>query len=173
MSSSLSSGLLTHHWSLTPSPTSRATALKLASQGATLSLRDLNAEGLDTLLHELSSLPTNTTTGDKHTAFPLDVASSAQCDAAIADTLVIHGRLDYVFNCAGVNPTALPIAETTDAYFDKLVNTNLRGPYNVTRAAAPHLKEGGGIVNVASVAGLRASSGYSIVSFSLISSLLS
>lgn len=95
--------------------------------------------------------------------FPCDVGSSAQCDSAVSDTLKTHGRIDGVFNCAGINPTALSITDTTDEYFDKLVNTNLRGPYNVTRAAVPHLKSGGVIVNVASVAGLRASPGYSIV----------
>ncbi|CAN8095959.1 unnamed protein product [Discula destructiva] len=133
----------------------RSTALKLASQGATLSLRDLNAEGLSTLLEELPG-------PSKHTAFPLDVGSSEQCDAAVSDTIATHGRLDFVFNCAGINPTALPINETTDAYFDKLVSTNLRGPYNITRAAVPHLQKGAAVVNVASVAGLRASPGYSI-----------
>ncbi|KAJ4388704.1 hypothetical protein N0V93_006163 [Gnomoniopsis smithogilvyi] len=134
----------------------RATAIKLASLGASLSLRDINQEGLSTLLKDLS----NTTT--KHTVFPCDVGSSAQCDSAVSDTLKTHGRIDGVFNCAGVNPTALPITDTTDEYFDKLVNTNLRGPYNVTRAVTPHLSSGAVIVNVASVAGLRASPGYSI-----------
>jgi NAD(P)-dependent dehydrogenase (short-subunit alcohol dehydrogenase family) len=76
----------------------------------------------------------------------------------------LGGRLDFVFNCAGVNPTALPITETTDEYFDKLVNTNLRGPYNITRAAVPHLEAGAAIVNVSSQAGLRATNGFSIVS---------
>lgn len=76
----------------------------------------------------------------------------------------LGGQLDFVFNCAGINPTALPITETTDEYFDKLVNTNLRGPYNVTRAAVPHLKAGAAVVNVSSQAGLRATNGFSIVS---------
>lgn len=141
-------------------PKSRATALKLASLGATLSLRDINQEGLRTLLTELPAAA-----GTPHTVFPCDVGDSAQCDAAVADTLKTHGgRLDCVFNCAGINPTTLPITETTDAYFDKLVNANLRGPFNITRAVVPHLTRGAAIVNVASVEGLRASAGYSIVS---------
>lgn len=93
------------------------------------------------------------------------MGSSVRCEAAVQHTLSeLGGQLDFVFNCAGINPTALPITETTDEYFDKLVNTNLRGPYNVTRAAVPHLKAGAAVVNVSSQAGLRATNGFSIVS---------
>lgn len=100
------------------------------------------------------------------------MSSSAQVNATVAAILSQssasssdgEAHLDLVFNCAGVNPTALAIGDTTDEYFDKLVGTNLRGPYNITRAVVPHLRSGASIVNVASVAGLRASWGFSIVS---------
>ncbi|ETS79871.1 hypothetical protein PFICI_07400 [Pestalotiopsis fici W106-1] len=133
----------------------RATAIKLAAKGASLSLCDINEDALAKVAAELSTEGT-------HTVFQCDVGSSARCEAAVQHTLSELGGLDFVFNCAGVNPTALAITDTTDEYFDKLVNTNLRGPYNITRAAVPHLKAGTAIVNVSSQAGIRATNGFSI-----------
>ncbi|KAH8887171.1 short-chain dehydrogenase/reductase-like protein SDR [Thozetella sp. PMI_491] len=129
----------------------RATAVKLASLGAHLALCDINPESLKAL-----------SLGSPHTTYVCDVGASAAVDATVAAIAADHGKIDGLFNCAGVNPTFFPLAETTDAYFDKLVNTNARGPFNLTRAVAPHLKAGSAIVNVASTAGLRASAGFSI-----------
>lgn len=95
----------------------------------------------------------------------MDVGSSAACAAAVGRLVAATGgRLDCVLNCAGVNPLARAVVDSTDADFDRFVNTNLRGPYNVIRAVAPHLRPGAGIVNVASTLGLRAHEGYAIVS---------
>lgn len=72
------------------------------------------------------------------------------------------GRLDHLFNCAGINPTSIPLEETTDEYWDKLVSVNLKGVFNVTRAAIPHLKKGASIVNVSSISGIRPSAQQSV-----------
>jgi NAD(P)-dependent dehydrogenase (short-subunit alcohol dehydrogenase family) len=99
---------------------------------------------------------------EPHKAFICNVGSSAECEEMVASVTLSLGKIDFIFNCAGINPTALGITETTDEYFDKLVNTNLRGPYNVTRACVPHLKPGAAIINVSSTAGLHATSGFQI-----------
>lgn len=91
-----------------------------------------------------------------------DVASAASCEAFLIATISTLGRLDFVFNCAGVNPTAYALTDTSDEYWDKLVNTNLRGTYNITRAAIPRLGPGSAIVNVSSVMGLTAAANYAI-----------
>lgn len=65
------------------------------------------------------------------------------------------GRLDHVFNCAGINPTNIPFAETTLEYFDKQCNTNLKGVFLITRESLPHLKRGSSIVTVSSMSGTR------------------
>ena len=67
------------------------------------------------------------------------------------------GKIDFVFNCAGVNPTSIPLEDTSDAYWDRLVNTNLKGVFLVTRACLPHFSRGSAIVNVASICGIRGS----------------
>lgn len=140
---------------------SRATSITLASQGASLALTDINTAALATLLSDLAA----TNSQNDHKTYTLDVGNSAACNSVIASAVHDLGHIDFVFNCAGINPTALEITETSDEYFDKLVNTNLRGPYNVTRAVVPHLDRGAAIVNVSSVEGLRVTKEFSIVSW--------
>lgn len=87
----------------------------------------------------------------------MDVGSTAACDDFVATVMAGLGCIDFVFNCAGVNPTSIPLENTTDEYWGKLVNTNLKGTYNVTRACIPHLKPGAAFVNVSSIAAARPS----------------
>ena len=131
----------------------RATAQKMASLGARLALSDINLEGLK---------ETNRLCGGQHLEKMFDVGSSEACNAFVSAVIDrLHG-LDHVFNCAGVNPTAYALTDTTDEYYDKLMNTNVRGTYNITRAAMPHLQAGASIVNVSSVMGVTASAYYGI-----------
>jgi NAD(P)-dependent dehydrogenase (short-subunit alcohol dehydrogenase family) len=131
----------------------RATAAKMASLGARLALCDINLEGLN---------ETNTLCGGGHLAQVVDVSSSEACNNFIDATVTQYTRLDHVFNCAGVNPTAYALTDTTDAYWDRLVNTNLKGTYAITRAAIPHLPSGSSIVNVSSMMGVTVAANYAI-----------
>lgn len=131
----------------------RATAQKMASLGAKLALSDINSEGL---------AETDKLCGGGHLMDIFDVGSSEACNNFIATIMSRLGRLDHVFNCAGVNPTAYTLTDTTDAYWDKLMDTNLRGTYNITRAAIPHLQAGSSIVNVSSVMGVTVAANYAV-----------
>ncbi|KAK3715227.1 hypothetical protein LTR37_007194 [Vermiconidia calcicola] len=131
----------------------RATATKLAGLGARLALSDINADGL---------AETDRLCGGGHLTRVFDVGSSEACNDFVTITVERLGRLDHVFNCAGVNPTAYALTDTTDAYWDKLVNTNLKGTYATTRAAIPHLPPGSSIVNVSSVMGVTAAANFAI-----------
>ena len=95
----------------------------------------------------------------KHTYGKLDVSSSTDCTNLISKQI---NSLDYLFNCAGINPTTTPITDTTDEYFTKLIDTNLRGTFNTTRACIPHMHPGSAIVNVSSICGLQGYTGYSV-----------
>ena len=83
----------------------RATAQKMASAGARLALSDLNEPGL---------AETDRLCGGDHLTQIFDVSSSAASNEFIRTIQSRLGRLDFVFNCAGVNPTAYSLTDTTD-----------------------------------------------------------
>ena len=89
----------------------------------------------------------------------LDQTDPAAIAPAVAAAAKEFGRLDMLVNNAGWNISIpFPDLEALDAaVWDRLFATNLRGPYLLARAAAPHLKSSGSgrIVNIASVAGLQ------------------
>lgn len=124
----------------------RATALRLAGEGAAVLAVDVNAGLLDELAGDSESLPGTvaTRTGD--------VSTEEGAGAMVADALERFGRLDVVVNVAGV----LSFSHTHEVALEewnRLLAVNLTGTFLVCRAALPHLvAEGACIVNLASTA---------------------
>jgi NAD(P)-dependent dehydrogenase (short-subunit alcohol dehydrogenase family) len=118
-----------------------AAARALAAAGAKVALLARRRDPLEALAAELG----------EDAALPLvvDVADSGQVDEAVAATLARFGRLDAVVNCAGISITSA-LADTDDEIWGAQIDANLSGSFFVARAAAPHLGEGGSIVNVGS-----------------------
>jgi 3-oxoacyl-[acyl-carrier protein] reductase len=88
------------------------------------------------------------------------VADDAAVRAMVADTVSRFGRLDVLVNNAGTTRIIAPadLDAVTDEVWDEIVSVNLKGTFHCSRAAAPALRQArGAIVNVASIAGLRAS----------------
>lgn len=131
----------------------KATAIALAKRGASLALADVKE--VDYEIQTLEGIE-GSESAPIITA-ELDVSNAKQCELVVNETARYFGRLDHVFNCAGINPTAYPLLELPEGYFDKLMSVNVKGVYNVTKAALPHLKEHAGctFVNVSSVLGQR------------------
>jgi NAD(P)-dependent dehydrogenase (short-subunit alcohol dehydrogenase family) len=90
-------------------------------------------------------------------ALHFDVGDEAAAVAAVDDTVEHFGGLDVLVNNAGTDVTA-PIDEVSIADWDRVMNTNLRGPFILSRAAVAAMADRGGghIVNVASTASRRA-----------------
>lgn len=132
----------------------KATALKLARLGANLILTDVQEIDYEIAIAES---PADQSDKSPIITAELDVSNPKQCELVINESVQYYGRLDHVFNCAGINPTAYPLLELPPDYFDKLIDVNLKGVYNVTRSALPHLKEHSGctFVNVSSILGQR------------------
>jgi 3-oxoacyl-[acyl-carrier protein] reductase/pteridine reductase len=85
-----------------------------------------------------------------------DVRSEASVQAAIAAAAAFHGRLDVVVNNAAVFASA-PLERISLEQWDEVFNTNVRGPFLVTREAVPHLRAvQGRIVNIGSLGGIHA-----------------
>lgn len=71
-----------------------------------------------------------------------DAVVSADADAPVEGVLARHGRLDIVVHAPGA-VLKKPLADTTDADFDHLINLNTRSAFNTLRAAARHIADGG------------------------------
>lgn len=129
----------------------RATALRLAGEGAAVLAGDITAEGLETLTDEAkkSGLDIRTQTGN--------ITVQADVDAIVEAANAIKGRIDILANVAGIMDGVFPAHEVDDATWDRVLAVNLTGPMMLTRAVLPGMMEraSGSIVNVASVAGIR------------------
>ena len=93
-----------------------------------------------------------------------DVAEAAQADALVAAAAEAFGRVDVVVNNAGVQ-VEKTVADTTDEDFDYVMGVNVRGVFNMCRAAVRRMlaqPEGGVIVNVGSISGRVADHGMAV-----------
>lgn len=99
--------------------------------------------------------------GCKAVAIAADVADRVAVAALAEQALAAFGRVDIVCNNAGILDDFLPLADTSDALWDRVIAVNLTGPFTVSRAFIPHMLERGSgtFVNIASMAGLIAQAG--------------
>ena len=130
----------------------RAMAMGLAEAGA-------NVIGAD--VHEAAAKRTVSETNAKGKFYPhrLDVSDRAQCEDAVAQTMKAFGRIDVLVNCAGLNMLIFSKDFLTDLVrfwtvdpdkWQRLYDVNVRGPFLLARAAAPHMlaQKWGRIINV-------------------------
>jgi NAD(P)-dependent dehydrogenase (short-subunit alcohol dehydrogenase family) len=104
-------------------------------------------------------------TGDD--AYRVDVADEAQVKKAFGEVVARHGRLDVLFNNAGI-AIRRPTAEITMEDWNKVVAVNMTGVFLCAREAARHMlagKRGGRIVNTASIMGLSGGGLYPNLSY--------
>jgi NAD(P)-dependent dehydrogenase (short-subunit alcohol dehydrogenase family) len=96
--------------------------------------------------------------GGEATYMRADVRQAEDVKAFVDACVAKYGRLDIAFNNAGIDYPPAPIADSSIAQFDDLMNTNVRGVFLGMKYEIPHiLKSGGGsIVNMASIGGHRA-----------------
>jgi NAD(P)-dependent dehydrogenase (short-subunit alcohol dehydrogenase family) len=90
-------------------------------------------------------------------AAKVDVRDGEAVQALVDDTVAAHGRLDLIFNNAGIGVGG-DATELTTAHWDRIIDINLRGVTNGVAAAYPVMarQRSGHIVNTASIAGLLA-----------------
>jgi meso-butanediol dehydrogenase/(S,S)-butanediol dehydrogenase/diacetyl reductase len=126
-----------------------ATARRLAREGARLVLGDLNEEGLSAVAKEIDA------TGEAVAFRATDVSDRTQVEALTDTAVERFGRLDIVFNNAGVGSYGKTPDLDPDAWH-RTIDVDLHSVFYGCRAAIPRLREAGGgsIVNTASISGL-------------------
>lgn len=121
-------------------------ALELARQGCRVAVNyNSDAPGAMATVEEIASL------GGEGFAVQANVGVSADVDRMFAETLERFGRLDIHVNNAGVQ-TWKPLLELTEAEWDRVIDTNLKGCFLCTQLAGRAMKESGGgsIINIGS-----------------------
>jgi NAD(P)-dependent dehydrogenase (short-subunit alcohol dehydrogenase family) len=127
-----------------------ATAKAFAESGASVALADWNENAVQTAAQEL------TAQGHKAIAIRCDVADDAQVDAMVKQTVATFGRLDAVYNNAGVQNVLAETADTTREDYDRVMGINLRGEWSCMKFELQQMRKqgSGAIVNCSSLGGL-------------------
>jgi len=134
----------------------RASAQKFAQEGAKVIVADIVEEGGNETVRLIREA------GGEATFVKTDVSQAKEVEALVSRTVEIYGRLDCAHNNAGIEGNVAPIAEYSEADFDRVISINLKGVWLCMKYEVIQLlKQGGGgaIVNTSSAAGLVGSPG--------------
>lgn len=132
----------------------KAISLRLANEGAVVAIVDVLLEAAEETVNEFKSQ------GLKAAAFKADVSSPVEVDATVKSVVETFGRVDILINNAGITKDTLLMRMTPDQW-DAVININLKGTFNFTKAVVrPMMKsKGGKIVNISSVVGRMGNAG--------------
>jgi len=116
-----------------------------AAGGATVFVCDIDAKGLRALAEEIAGLKTGA----------CDVSSRNDIERMVGEAIQALGGLDVLVNNAGISGPTAPVEDMDPDEWEKVIQVDLNGTFNVTRLAIPHLKKSkaGVIINMSSVAG--------------------
>ncbi len=129
----------------------RATAHLFADEGAHVAVTDINAEGVEAVVAEM------TEAGLSAKGWTLDLANLERIKIVIAEVADHFGGIDILVNNAGISKHTLIDDDEYEDIWDRHLDILLRAHTRTIRAALPYLRksEGGRIVNIASVAGKK------------------
>lgn len=134
----------------------QATALKFATEGAKVVVCDLDLKAVDEVLAQIMAA------GGKATGFMVNVTDKASIVAMVRGVMDKYGRIDVLVNNAGIVDDAL-FRKMTDEQFERVIDINLKGTYNCTRAVVDVMlaQNSGVILNASSVVGIYGNFGQS------------
>jgi 3-oxoacyl-[acyl-carrier protein] reductase len=123
----------------------KAVAARLVSEGARVSLWDLNVDALAATQAEVGA----------HTTQVVDVSDPNSVESAAEATAEALSRIDLLVCSAGITGATVPVVDYPIESWRQVIDINLNGVFYTCRAVAPHMKANGygRIVNLASVAG--------------------
>lgn len=133
----------------------KATALTFARQGASVAIADLAEDTGKQTVQEI------TQEGGNAHFIRADISQPAQVHNMVEEVSARFGRIDYCVNSAGIDGERVRTDQYSETMFDKVMEINVKGVWLCLQAQLPYLmKNGGSIVNIASVAGLQGFPGH-------------
>jgi len=127
----------------------KETALLFAKEGAKVAVADVNEKGGVETVENIKKA------GGEAFFAKLDVSSREQVKQVVKDTIAKYGKIDVLINNAGIIQDAL-VVKMTEEQWDKVININLKGPFNCIQAVVEQMmNQGSGvIINISSIVAL-------------------
>ena len=139
-----------------------AIARLYASCGANLVINSRKQEDLDNLSAEIIAA------GGVCTGIAANAGNLEDCKMLIEKTRAVYGSIDILVNNAAANPVYGPIVTCEEWAFDKIMDVNLKAPFELCKLVYPIMKQrgGGSVINISSIAGLTPDPGLGMYSVS-------
>ena len=139
-----------------------AMARGLAEFGAKVVISSRKQESVDAVAESFQN------DGLEAIAIAANMGNVEEAQNLIDETVDAYGGVDIIINNAAANPVFGPIQDTEERAFDKILDVNLKGPFELCKKAYPILKQrgGGSIINISSIGGLTPEHGIGIYSVS-------
>lgn len=125
----------------------RATALKLALEGANVSAVDLNLEGAAKVAKDIEG------SGSRAIAIQCDVAEEEQANSAVKETEEKLGNVGILVNCAGIAGAGFIVDMSTEEW-RRIFSIHCDGTFFFSRAVLKSMKDGDRIINISSIDGV-------------------
>ncbi len=127
----------------------RASAILFAREKARVVVADVDVPGGEETVRLIKA------NGDQAIFVRTDVSKSAEVQTMIETALNAYGKLDILFNNAGIEQPVVPVADTSEEVWDRVLAVHLKGVFLGMKYGIPAMLEKGGVgINTASTAGL-------------------
>jgi len=139
-----------------------AIARAFAVAGASVVVSSRKKEAIDQVVDSI------TRNGGQAKAVACHMGDANDIHRLVDETLAAYGSIDIIVNNAAVNPVFGTVIETDGSAFDKIMNVNVKGPFELAKKAHPYMKQkkSGSVINISSIGGLRPEHGLGIYSVS-------
>jgi NAD(P)-dependent dehydrogenase (short-subunit alcohol dehydrogenase family) len=129
----------------------RAAALRFAAEGAQLVIADVNGDGGRETVQLIEQQ------GGSALFFKTNVSDSKQVRELVSTTVEAYGKLDILFNNAGIGNPDVKSVDLEEEDWDRVIDINLKGVFLGIKHAVPELKKAGGgaIINTSSLLGIK------------------
>lgn len=129
----------------------RASSILFAKEGAKVVVADINDAGGEEAVAEIRS------SGGEAIFVHTDVSKASDAKNLIKATKDKFGKIDIIFNCAGVPQRPTPVEDLDESLWDHIFSVNVKGIFLINKYAFPVMKEAGTgvVINLASISGLR------------------
>jgi NAD(P)-dependent dehydrogenase (short-subunit alcohol dehydrogenase family) len=140
----------------------QAIAEMYAAAGAKVVVSSRKQEAVDAVAKSI------TDKGGKAIGVACNVGEPQDVHRLIEKTISTYGTIDILVNNAAANPAFGPVVQTEGSAFDKIININLKAPFELSKQVYPYLKEkkSGSVINISSIGGIRPEQGLGIYSVS-------